>query len=200
MDFLLNDEQRAVQKLTYDFAQNEIAPYAREHDEQGKINWNALNKMGPLGLLGGPLPEEYGGSGFDYVSFGLICEEIERAETAFRVIQSVHVGLNSLSLLQWGTEEQKQKYLVPQARGTKFAAYCLTEPNSGTDAGAMLATARRDGDAYILNGEKTWISLADIADHFLVFAKTGPAKGHNGISCFIVEREFGIRSSSIHGK
>src|SRR6185436_19249243 len=102
MDFLLNDEQRAVQKLVYDFAQNEIAPYAREHDEQQKINWDALKKMGPLGLL---------------------CEEIERAETAFRVIQSVHVGLNSMTLLQWGNEEQKQKYLVPQARGEKLATF-----------------------------------------------------------------------------
>src|SRR5205814_900328 len=88
MDFLLNEEQRAVQKVAFDFAQKEIVPYAREYDEQGKINWDALKKMGPLGLLGGPIPEEYGGSGFDYISFGLICEEIERAETAFRVIQS----------------------------------------------------------------------------------------------------------------
>src|SRR4029450_5317120 len=112
MDFLLNDEQRAVQKMTYDFAQNEIAPFAREHDGQQKINWDALRKMGPVGVLGGRIPEEYGGSGFDYVSFGLICEEIERAETAFRVIQSVHVGLNSLTLLQWGSEEQTQHYLV----------------------------------------------------------------------------------------
>ena len=135
MDFLLNDEQRAVQKLTYDFAQNEIAPFAREHDEQQKINWDALKRMGPLGLLGGPIPEEYGGAGFDYVAFGLICEEIERAETAFRVIQSVHVGLNSLSLLQWGNEEQKQKYLVPQARGEKLATFGLTEPGAGSDAG-----------------------------------------------------------------
>jgi alkylation response protein AidB-like acyl-CoA dehydrogenase len=116
-------------------------------------------------------------------------------------VLSVHTGLNSLSLLQWGTEEQKQKYLKPQAEGTKFAGYCLTEPNSGTDAGAMLATARRDGDSYILNGEKTWISLADVADHFLVFAKTDPAQGNRGISCVIVERAFpGVSSHPIHGK
>src|SRR5438034_11436729 len=103
MDFLLNDEQRAVQKLAFDFGQNEIAPYAREHDEQQKINWNALKKMGPLGLLGGPIPEEYGGAGFDYVAFGVICEEIERAENGFRVIQSVHLGLKRLTLLWWGS-------------------------------------------------------------------------------------------------
>src|SRR5438128_12562045 len=111
MYFLLNDEQRAVQKLTYDFAQNEIAPFAREHDEQQKINWDALKKMGPLGLLGGPIPEEYGGAGFDYVAFGLICEEVERAETAFPVVQRVPVGPNSLTRPHWGQEEQKQTHL-----------------------------------------------------------------------------------------
>src|SRR6476619_5806160 len=190
MDFSLNDEQKAVQKLTYDFAQNEIAPFAREHDEQGKINWDALKKMGPLGLMGGPIPEEYGGAGFDYVSFGLVCEEIERAETAFRVIQSVHVGLNSLTLLQWGSEEQRQKYLVPQARGEKLATFGLTEPGVGTDAGALQTTARRDGDRYLLNGQKIWISLADLADHFLVFATVDRAKKHRGVTAFIVERGF----------
>ncbi len=188
MDFLLNDEQRAVQKLTYDFAQNEIAPFAREHDEQQKINWDAFKKMGQLGLLGGPIPEEYGGSGFDYVSFGIICEEIERAETAFRVIQSVHVGLNSLTLLQWGTEEQKQKYLVPQARGEKLATFGLTEPGAGSDAGNVATTARKDGDSYILNGSKIWISLADVADHFLVFASLDRSKKHHGMAAFILER------------
>jgi glutaryl-CoA dehydrogenase (non-decarboxylating) len=201
MDFLLNDEQRAVQKLTYDFAQNEIAPFAREHDEQQKINWNALKKMGPLGLLGGPIPEEYGGAGFDYVSFGLICEEIERAETAFRVIQSVHVGLNSLTLLQWGTEEQKQKYLVPQARGEKLATFGLTEPGAGSDAGNIATTARKDGDSYILNGSKIWISLADVADHFLVFASLDRSKKHHGMAAFILERGMeGLSTGTIHGK
>jgi alkylation response protein AidB-like acyl-CoA dehydrogenase len=136
----------------------------------------------------------------DYLALAVVCEELERVDSFLRVVLSVHTGLNSLSLLQWGSEEQKQKYLAPQARGEKFAAYCLTEPNSGTDAGAMLATARRDGDSYILNGEKTWISLADVADHFLVFAKTDPAKGNRGISCFIVERSFGVQSHPIHGK
>src|SRR5947207_10057038 len=201
MDFSLNDEQRAVQKLTYDFAQNEIAPFAREHDEQQKINWAAFKKMGPLGLLGGPIPEEYGGSGFDYVSFGLICEEIERAETAFRVILSVHTGLNSLTLLQWGSEEQKERYLVPQARGEKLATFGLTEPGVGSDAANLSTTARRDGDRYLLNGSKVWISLADTADHFLVFATVDKSKGHKGITAFIVERAFaGFSTDSLHGK
>src|SRR3954452_4750429 len=201
MDFLLNEEQRAVQKLSFDFAQNEIAPYAREHDEEGKINWDALKKMGPLGLLGGPIPEEYGGAGLDYISFGLICEEIERAETAFRVLQSVHVGLNSLSLLQWGSEEQKEKYLAPQARGEKLATFGLTEPGCGSDVGNIQTTAVRRGDHYILNGSKIWISLADVADHFLVVASTDKSKKHHGLSAFILERGFpGFSTSTIHGK
>src|SRR5690242_21719162 len=116
MDFSLSEDNRAVQKLTHDFAQKEIVPFAREHDAEQTINWDVIKRMGELGLLGGPIPEEYGGAGLDYISFGLICEEIERAETAFRVLQSVHVGLNSLSLLQWGSEEQKHKYLLPQAK------------------------------------------------------------------------------------
>jgi alkylation response protein AidB-like acyl-CoA dehydrogenase len=137
----------------------------------------------------------------DYLALAVVCEELERVDSFLRVVMSVHTGLNSLTLFQWGTEEQQQKYLIPQAKGEKIAAYCLTEPNSGTDAGAMLATARRDGDYYILNGEKTWISLADIADNFLVFAKTDPSKGNRGISCFIVERTMpGFSSHPIHGK
>ncbi len=201
MDFLLNDDQRAVQKLAFDFAQKEIAPYAREHDEKGTINWPAIKKMGELGLLGGPIPEEYGGSGFDYIAWGLICEELERAETAFRVIQSVHVGLNSMTLLQWGTEEQKRRYLIPQARGEKLATFGLTEPGAGSDAGNIATTARKDGDYYILNGTKIWISLADVADHFLVFASLDRSKKHHGMAAFILERGMeGLSTATIHGK
>lgn len=201
MDFTLNEDQRAVQKMVYDFAQREIAPYAREYDERGEINWNAIKGMKELGLLGGPIPEEYGGAGLDYVSFGLICEEIERAETAFRVLQSVHVGLNSLSLLQWGSEEQKQKYLAPQARGEKLATFGLTEPGCGSDVGNIQTTAERRGDTYILNGSKIWISLADVADHFLVVASTDKSKKHHGLTAFILERGYeGFTTGTIHGK
>ena len=120
----------------------------------------------------------------DYVSFAILCEELERADTSFRVVQSVHVGLNSLALLQWGTEEQRQRWLVPQARGEKLATFGLTEPGVGTDAGNLATTARRDGDAYRLNGQKIWISLADLADHFLVFASVDrleEAQGRDGV-------------------
>ena len=209
-DMFLSEEHELLRKTVRDFAEKEVAPHIREWDRSGAQAEGPetrthirplLARMGELGLLGICVPAKYGGAGMDYLALAVVCEELERVDSALRVVMSVHTGLNSLSLLQWGSEEQKQKYLVPQASGRQFAAYCLTEPNSGTDAGAMQATARREGDAYVLNGEKTWISLADIADSFLVFAKTDRAKGNRGISCFVVERAFaGVSSYPIHGK
>src|SRR5262249_2302667 len=129
------------------------------------------------------------------------CEEIERAETAFRVIQSVHVGLNSLTLLQWGSEEQKQKYLVPQARGGKLATFGLTEPGAGSDAGNIATTARKDGVSYILNRSHIWITPAGVADHFLVFASLDRSKKRHGMAAFILERGMdGLTTGTIHGK
>ena len=137
----------------------------------------------------------------DYVSFAILCEELERADTSFRVVQSVHVGLNSLALLQWATDEQKRRWLVPQAKGEKLATFGLTEPGVGTDAANLSATARRDGDAYRLNGQKIWISLADIADHFLVFASTDRSKGWRGVTAFLLERGMaGLSTGTLHGK
>jgi glutaryl-CoA dehydrogenase (non-decarboxylating) len=210
-DMFLNEEHALLRQTVRDFAEKEVAPYIREWDRSGAEHDSGpenrphirrvLQRMGELGLLGICIPAKYGGTGMDYLSLAVVCEELERVDSFLRVVMSVHTGLNSLSLLQWGTEEQKQRYLAPQARGEKYAAYGLTEPNSGTDAGAMQTTAYRDGDAYILNGEKTWISLADLADHFLIFAKTNPDAGNRGISCFIVERDFvGVTSHPIHGK
>ncbi|MDX6514831.1 MAG: hypothetical protein QOH73_497, partial [Gaiellaceae bacterium] len=134
------------------------------------------------------IPEEYGGAGLDYVSEALACEEIERGEAAFRTLISVHVGLNSLALLRYGTDEQKQRYLTPQARGEKLACFGLTEPAAGSDVAAMRTTARRQGDTYVLSGQKNWISYATVADHALVFAKTDPSAAHKGISAFILEK------------
>ena len=137
----------------------------------------------------------------DYISFALLCEELERADTAFRVVQSVHVGLNSLALLQWGTEAQRQRWLVPQARGEKLATFGLTEPGVGTDAGNLATTARRDGEVYRLNGQKIWISLADLADHFLVFATVDRSKKHKGVTAFMLERGMpGLTTGTLHGK
>jgi len=201
MDFRLSDEHRMVQQMVREFAEREIRPVIKEYDRAQKpIPW-LFERMAALGLLGICIPVKYGGAGMDYISLGLACEELERIDSSLRVVMSVHVALNSLSLLQWGTEEQKRRYLVPQAKGEKIAAYALTEPGAGSDAAAIRTTAKRQGDVYILNGEKTWISLADLADHFLVIAKTDPEKGHRGMSAFIVERSFpGVRTGTIHGK
>src|SRR5512132_942887 len=161
VDFQLSDESRLVQVAARAFAEAEILPHIREWDEKGEVHREVFEKMAEQGFLGAPIPEAYGGGGMDYISFAILCTELERADTAFRVVQSVHVGLNSLALLQWGTEDQRQRYLVPQARGEKLATFGLTEPGVGTDAGALQTTARRDGDSYRLNGNKIWISLAD---------------------------------------
>jgi len=201
IDLSLTEENRLVLSTVRDFAAAEIEPHIREWDARHEVHREVFARMGELGFLGAPIPEEYGGNGLDYVSFGILCEELERADTAFRVAMSVHVGLNSLTLLQWGTEEQKQRYLVPQAKGEKLATFGLTEPGVGTDAANLATTARRDGDSYVLNGQKIWISLADMADHFLVFASVDRSKKHNGITAFIVERSFaGVSTRSIETK
>src|SRR5213596_2926250 len=149
---------------------------------------SVIEGMAELGLLGIVVPEEYGGAGLDFVSEALACEEIERGEAAFHTLISVHVGLNSLALLKYASEEQKQRWLAPQARGEKLACFGLTEPGAGSDVASMRSTARREGETYVLNGQKNWISYASVADHALVFAKTDPEAKHKGISAFIVER------------
>src|SRR5216110_3559682 len=149
---------------------------------------SVIEGMADLGLLGVVIPEEYGGAGLDFVAEALSCEEIERGEAAFRTLVSVHVGLNSLALLKYASEEQKQRYLVPQARGEKIACFGLTEPAAGSDVASMRTTAVRRGDVYVLNGQKNWISYATVADHALVFAKTDPAGSHKGISAFVLEK------------
>ena len=201
IDFRLTDENRLVQATVRDFVEREINPYIREWDEKGEVHREVFVKMAELGLLGAPIHETWGGSGMDYLSFAIICEELERADTAFRVVQSVHVGLNSLTLMQWGTEEQKQRWLVPQARGEKLATFGLTEPGVGTDAANLATTARRDGDSYVLNGEKIWISIADLADHFLVFASVDRSLRHRGVTAFVLERGMpGLTTGTLHGK
>jgi glutaryl-CoA dehydrogenase (non-decarboxylating) len=201
MHFQLSEEHDMVRKMVREFAEREIAPHIKEHDRNQTFDRSLLPKMAEQGLLGICIPVKYGGAGMDYISLGIASEELERVDTSARVILSVHVGLNSMTLLQWATEEQKQKYLVPQALGERIATYGLTEPNAGSDAAAIQTTARRDGDVYRLNGEKMWISLADVADHFLIIAYTDKSKRHYGISAFIVEREFeGVETGTIHGK
>jgi glutaryl-CoA dehydrogenase (non-decarboxylating) len=205
IDFNLTEEQKMIQKIVKDFAFNEVQPKIRENDEKAYFDRNILKKMAELGILGISIPTKYGGTGLDYISLGLACEELEYIDTSLRVILSVHIGLNSLTLLTWANEEQKKKYLVPQAKGEKVATFALTEPNAGSDVVAIETRAEKKGDYYILNGEKMWISLADVADNFIIFAWTDLAKqkkrDHSGISCFIVERGMeGLTTGTIHGK
>ena len=205
IDLELTEDHKALRATVREFVQGEVAPYIKEWDERSVFEPRIFEKMAELGLLGVCIPEQYGGAGFDYISLGLVCEELEACDTFLRVAMSVHVGLNSLSIYSWGTEEQKQKYLVPQAKGEKIATFGLTEPNAGSDVIGMRSMARSDGDDWILNGEKMWISLADVADNFLFFCWTDlekqKARDHSGMSCFIVERSMpGFSSGTIHGK
>jgi alkylation response protein AidB-like acyl-CoA dehydrogenase len=204
VDFTLSDEHVQVQKMVRDFCQKEVAPIIKDADRSQTMHPSILPRMGALGLLGICIPERYGGQGFDYLTLGLVCEELEALDTHLRVIMSVHMGLNSLALLQWGTEDQKQRFLTPQARGEKYACFGLTEPGVGSDVAGLASTARRDGDDYVLNGEKTWISLASKAHHILFVARTPSAERpdpHDQLSAFIVELDGpGITRGDLHGK
>ncbi len=201
----LTEEQLLLEQSVREWGAREISPRIRELDREHRFDPNILVQMAELGLLGICVPTQYGGSGMDYLSFGLACEEAEYVDTSLRVILSVHVGLNCLSLLTWGTEEQKQRYLVPQAQGKKIASYGLTEPGAGSDVRGIQTIAVREGNNFLLSGEKMWISLGDIADHFLVFAYSDLEKKKkrdvSGISAFIVEREFdGFSSGTLTEK
>ena len=148
MDFSLSEEHRMVQQMVREFAQKEVAPGIKEYDRRQEMAPFMLPRMAELGILGICLPVRYGGQGMDYIALGLACEELEAVDTALRVVMSVHVGLNSLGLFQWASEDQKQRFLVPQARGEKIACFGLTESGAGSDAAAIASTARRDGDEY----------------------------------------------------
>lgn len=201
MNFELSEEQEMLRHTVRSFVDKEIMPYIATWDREGQFDPAIMPKLAELGLMGVCIPEEYGGSGMDYNALAIVCEELERGDTAFRTAVSVHTGLNSMTLLQWANEAQKQKYLVPQATGEKMGAYGLTEPGAGSDVASLQSTAVKQGDYYILNGQKTWISLCDTADHFLVFAYTDKSKKHHGISAFIVERDWeGFSSKAIKGK
>jgi glutaryl-CoA dehydrogenase (non-decarboxylating) len=203
MDFSLNQEQQMTRKMVRDFAQKEIAPVIKEYDRKQEPIPFMLKRMGELGILGLPFPVRYGGQGMDFLTWGLACEELEAMDTHLRVVMSVHTGLCGMTLFQWGTEEQKQQFLVPLAKGEKIGCGAFTEPGMGSDVAAMTTSARRDGDFYILNGEKMWISLASKADLALVTVKTNASarKPSEGLSCFIVDlHSEGVKTGDLHGK
>jgi glutaryl-CoA dehydrogenase (non-decarboxylating) len=203
VDFAITEEHQMVQQMVREFAQKEVAPVIKMQDRKQELASFILPRMAELGILGINLPVRYGGQGMDYISLGLVCEELEAVDTSLRVIMSVHMGLNSMGLLQWATDEQKQMFLIPQAQGKAVACFGLTEPGAGSDVAAITSTARRTGDEYILNGEKTWISLASKAHHVLWFGRTdlNAADPHSGLSAFLIELDRpGISRGDLHGK
>lgn len=171
-----------------DFAARELAPGLAEADAEARHDPTIFGRLASIGLPGICFPEKYGGHGMDYLSLGLVCEELEYVDTTFRTVLSVHVGLVGMGLLTWADEDQKQRWLAPMARGEKLACYGLTEPNAGSDVASMQSTARRVGSSYLLNGQKVWVSDADTADYLLVFAKTDPSGGHRGVTAFMLDR------------
>jgi glutaryl-CoA dehydrogenase (non-decarboxylating) len=205
INFDLTEEQTLLEQSVREWAAREVAPHIKELDRQHRFDPRILPQMAELGLLGVSVPTELGGSGMDYIALGLASEELEYVDTSLRVILSVHVGLNSLSLLTWGTDDQKQRYLVPQAQGRKIATFGLTEPAAGSDVRGLQTVAIKDGASWRITGEKMWISLADVADNFLVFAWSDLEKKKrrdpSGISAFIVERAFkGFSSGTLKEK
>ncbi|GAV23800.1 acyl-CoA dehydrogenase [Carboxydothermus pertinax] len=207
MDFRLSDEHELLRQTVREFAEKEVLPTAAERDEEERFDREIFNKMAELGLTGIPWPEEYGGAGMDYLAYAIAVEELSRVCASTGVTLSAHVSLGSFPIFKYGTEEQKQKYLKPLALGEKIGAFGLTEPSAGSDAGSLKTTAVRDGDYYVLNGSKIFITNAGEAEIYVVFATVDKTKGHKGISAFIVEKgtpgfsfgkkekKMGIRSS-----
>ena len=201
MNLDLTEEQEMVRNHVREFAQNEIAPVAREYDEAEKFPREQLKGLGELGLLGMIIPEEYGGAGFDSVSYALALEEISKADSSVAVIVSVTNSVCCYPILSFGTEEQKQKYLIPLAKGEKLGAFCLSEPQAGSDAVNQKTRAVEDGDFYVLNGTKSWVTNGGEADVYLVVAVTGENDGRKEITAFLIESDAeGLAVSSIEHK
>jgi len=189
MDFRLTDEQKLVQETARDFVDGELVPHVREWEDKGEIPRSFYVKMAGLGFLGAPVPEKYGGAGMDYVSFMLLVEEISRGSSSVRTTVSVQTSLSETSLMWFANEEQKRRWLVPLAKGEKFGAWALTEPEAGSDAGNLQTIARHERDEWVLNGQKRFISNGSIADFIQVYARDPGSKRHEGISLFLVPKD-----------
>ncbi len=187
MNFTLDKKQELVKKLMYDFSQREVQPLAAEVDELERFPMETVEKMKKYGIMGIPIPKQYGGSGGDYISYAIAVEELSRVCATTGVILSAHLSLACAPILKYGTEDQKQKYLVPMAKGEIIGAFGLTEPNAGTDSAGQQTTAVLDGDEYVLNGSKVFITNGGQAGIYVIFAMTDKTKGNRGISAFIVE-------------
>ena len=189
MDFELTTAQQAIQDKARQFAEQEVAPVSREADEKGQFPLHLVKRMGELGFLGGPIQPEYGGSGMDYVSYALLCEELGRVDSSVRGFLTVHTSLVSLCIQDWGTEEQKRRYLPRLASGEWIGCYALTEPDAGSDAASIQTTAREDGDNYVLKGQKIWITNGPSAGIAIVFATRDYSLRSKGICAFLVETD-----------
>jgi hypothetical protein len=201
MDFALTDEQQLVRETARAFAEREIAPRARENARRAHFDTELVAKIAAQGYLGAIVPREYGGPGLDYTTYGLIVEEIGRGDSAMRTVVSVQTSLVCSAILRWGTEEQKRAYLPKLCSGEWLGCFGLTEPDTGSDAANQKTRARRDGDRWIINGSKMWISMGNHADVALVFAQTDPDKRHRGVACFLVDTaQDGFQPTEIHGK
>ena len=188
MTFDLNETQRMIRETARQFAKDELAATAESRDEKEEFPYEAVKKLGALGFMGMMVPEQYGGAGLDTVSYSLAVEEISRIDASCGVIMSVNNSLVCYGMNEFGNEEQKQKFLAPLASGKKLGAFALSEPEAGSDATNQRTLAVKDGDCYVLNGIKNWITNGFNADFVLVMAATDPAKGSRGISAFVVEK------------
>jgi butyryl-CoA dehydrogenase len=201
IDFELTDEQRLVRETAKDFADREIVPRARESDRSEKFDTELVHKIAEMGFLGAIVPEEYGGRGIDYRTYGLIVEEIGRGDSAMRTVVSVVTSLVCSSIVRWGTEEQKQQWLPMLCSGEGLGCFGLTEPDTGSDASNLKTRAEKVNGGWRISGQKMWISMGNYSKLALVFAQTDPDKKHRGIGCFLVPTESdGFSSQEIHGK
>ncbi|MDP9326109.1 MAG: acyl-CoA dehydrogenase family protein [Candidatus Dormibacteraeota bacterium] len=202
LDLALSPEQELLVQTTRSFVRSEFPETIKENDRLQRYDPETFPKLAHLGLAGISIPKRYGGAGMDYLALGLVMEELEYVDASIRTVASVHNGLCSTGIYQWGTEEQKARLLRPLAEGSKMGAFGLTEPDAGSDVAAMRSSARREGDLYVVNGEKAWVSFCDYADYFLVFAYTDREAKHNGISAFLLERDGanGFTTKGYHDK
>ena len=201
MDFELSENHRIIQKQVYDFSREEIMPIIVEHDRKAEFPRQLLPKLGARGFLGVCLPVRYGGAGMDYGALAVVSEGLEWADSSVRETLAVHLGLHALPIFQWGTEAQKKYFLPSLASGENIGCFGLTEAECGSDVSGLNSRAHKEGSHYILTGKKTWITLANVADRMLVFAKTDPSQGTRGITAFILERNWdGVTTGTIKGK
>jgi butyryl-CoA dehydrogenase len=201
MDFQLSDEQKLIAETAREFADKEILPRVRDNDRAGRFDRELARKMGEVGYLGAPVAEEYGGRGLDYIGYGLIVEQIGRADSSARTVVSVVTSLVGGSIERWGTEEQKREWLPRLCSGEALGCFGLTEPDTGSDAANLRTRATKTDSGWSISGQKMWISLANHSDVALIFAQTDPEKKHRGLACFLVPTDSeGFTTQEIHGK